>query len=512
MQQKLTFRNERCLYKRKCDFSGKQIISVYSPDSPYTVYDHKEWMSRKWDPLTYGRDFDFSRPFFEQFAELERVVPKISLLIRNCDNSDYVNNEEEQKNCYMTFAGAYCRDCYYGRFLIECTDCVECMNCLKSQLCYECINAINSYHCQFSQSIENCSELMFCDQMIGCNDCIGCVGLRQKKYCVFNEQKTKEQFEQAKKDLLENLSARKAACVSRVNDLKAAIPTRYAAIVNSVDCDGDYISGSKNCHNCFDAIGCEDSDNIWDGQYAKNCKDMMIAYRDELVYNTMGVCLNAYHCLCGTYCWDCQEMAYCQHCFSSKNIFGCIGLQRNQYCILNKQYTKNEYESLLPQLIAHMRKTGEWGEYFPAALSPFAYNETLAQDYFPLTPEQALAKGWKWKKETEGSGGKKTIDWSEVPTDISKVEDSITEEILECQICGHNFRIIPQELTFYHNQGLPLPRNCFNCRYLSRINIRNPRCLWDRKCLSCSRPVRTSYAPERPERVFCEECYLKEVY
>jgi hypothetical protein len=30
-KRRLMFRNERKLYKRKCDLSGKEIISVYNP-------------------------------------------------------------------------------------------------------------------------------------------------------------------------------------------------------------------------------------------------------------------------------------------------------------------------------------------------------------------------------------------------------------------------------------------------------------------------------------------------
>ena len=52
-QRRLSFRNERKLYKRKCDATGKDIISIYSPDKPYTVYHQDYWWSDKWNPLDY---------------------------------------------------------------------------------------------------------------------------------------------------------------------------------------------------------------------------------------------------------------------------------------------------------------------------------------------------------------------------------------------------------------------------------------------------------------------------
>ncbi len=69
-QRRLSFRNERKLYKRKCDATGKDIVSIYSPDKPYTVYHQDYWWSDAWDPMSYGREFDFSRGAFEQFGEL----------------------------------------------------------------------------------------------------------------------------------------------------------------------------------------------------------------------------------------------------------------------------------------------------------------------------------------------------------------------------------------------------------------------------------------------------------
>ncbi len=68
----------------------------------------------------------------------------------------------------------------------------------------------------------------------------------------------------------------------------------------------------------------------------------------------------------------------------SSNCFLCVNLENKKYCILNKQYSKEEYEVLVPQIIEHMQKTGEWGEFFPVCLSPFGYNETVAQEHFKL--------------------------------------------------------------------------------------------------------------------------------
>lgn len=512
MQRRLIFRNERCLYKRKCDYSGKQIISVYHPASPFKVYDFKDWMSDTWDAMEYGRDIDWNRFFFEQLQELNMAVPKISLLIRNCENSDYVNNEEGDKNCYMIFAGGYCEDSYYSRMLLKSKNCIDCLNVTDCELCYECVNVTNSYHCLYCQNVTNSRDLLFCNDMIGCSDCIACAGLRQKQYCIFNEQHTKGEFEKKKKELMKNLPASIPVLRKEMQKQHLSLPYKYATTINSEDCTGDYILNSKNCKSCFDIIGCQDSSCIWDGEKTRNCRDMMMGYNDELVYNTMGVVLNSYHCMCGVYCWGCTYLSYSQHCFNCNNVFGCIGLKKKEFCILNKQYSKEEYEKLRDKLIAHMKKTGEYGEFFPADHSPFAYNETIAQEYFPLEKESATKQKFAWRDEHSSARGKETIGWKDVPVSMDDVQDSITEEIFACTNCQKNYRIIPQELAFYKRMNLPLPQRCFDCRHISRMNLRNPRKLWNRQCNNCKKPVETSYSPGRPEKIYCEECYLKTTY
>ncbi|HRI36255.1 MAG TPA: hypothetical protein PK765_04235 [bacterium] len=84
------------------------------------------------------------------------------------------------------------------------------------------------------------------------------------------------------------------------------------------------------------------------------------------------------------------RLYYCESCNATKDCFACVGLRNKQYCILNKQYTKEEYEALVPKIIDHMRSTGEWGEFFPSRLGLFGYNESVGNDYFPLSKEEAL--------------------------------------------------------------------------------------------------------------------------
>src|SRR3989338_7438606 len=73
-RRRLQWRNERHFYRRECGLCKKSIIAIYPETCLFPVYCEECYWNDKWDPLIYGRDFDFGRPFFEQFKELIDTV------------------------------------------------------------------------------------------------------------------------------------------------------------------------------------------------------------------------------------------------------------------------------------------------------------------------------------------------------------------------------------------------------------------------------------------------------
>lgn len=113
-QRRLAHRNEMVLYKRTCDFSGKKILSMYPQEAVFPVYDPKIWFGDKWSALDYGQDFDFNRPFFEQYIELRNKVPHLALVSEANENCDFCNIVGNSRNCYLCFGSIECEDCLYG--------------------------------------------------------------------------------------------------------------------------------------------------------------------------------------------------------------------------------------------------------------------------------------------------------------------------------------------------------------------------------------------------------------
>lgn len=511
LQRRLSFRNERKLYHRKCDLTGRQIISVYSPDKPHKVYEYKEWWSDKWDPMSYAKDIDWEKPFFEQFKKLYEAVPIPHAHMESCENSDYANFCWETKDVYLVFASDRSQDCYYSNLIIDCHDCIDCSCSKRCSYCYQVMDCTQCYRCFYSQDCTNCEQVDFSIDCKNCKNCFGCTGLRNKEFHLFNQPLSQEEYESKISELVLNAEAIEKAKAIAESQWKTH-PRIYANLLQCEDCTGNNLLECSNCKACFDAMGATDSMRLQNctGQ-THDCRDVYgIGYGSERCYESYCTASKNTLFSCLVFPGG-NNVFYSANCSNCQDIFGCIGLRHKKYCIFNKQYTKEEYELLVPKLIEHMRKTDEWGEFFPVTLSAFGYNETIAQEHFPLSEEEVRARGWQWQTEEETKEQYLGPAY-EVPEDIRSVSDDITKHILRCDVTSKPYKIIPQELAFYREMNIPIPKKSPDQRHTERMAMRSPYKLWQRECMKCHKAMETPYSPERPEIVYCEECYLSTVY
>ena len=505
LQHRLCFRNERTFYKRTSDLSGKSTISIYAPDSPYKVYAADEWWSDKYDATKYAQDFDFNKPFFEQFHELLLKVPRIGLFNVNPTNSDYCQQAYDNKNCYLSMVIEKCEDCMYVSHSNGLRDSYDCSFLHDCELCYQCLDSNKLYACINAQSCQNSSNLLFCYDCIGCHDCVGCYGLRNKSFFIMNEAYTKETYQEKLKVLELNKFSKFLNCKSYFIDLSKKQPHRASRNLNVENSSGNYLINCKNSYDCFDSFELEDCSYC---TWIFSSHDIMDVYgmgHSEWIYEGVGVeAVN--NCAFNTFVSDSSDAFYSDCSFYCRYIFGCAGLRTKKYSILNKEYKPDEYEKMKARIIEHMKKNGEWGQFFPVTLSPFAYNETAANYRFPLTKDEALgmSRNYRWREPDPKEYLEQTYN---IPDDLKDVDTSVCDQVLVCSDCGKNYKIMPNELKFYKKMNIPITRKCTDCRFMDRFNSRNPKHLWDRKCEKCGKDIKTTYSPERPEKVYCEECY-----
>ncbi|MEK7608533.1 MAG: hypothetical protein AAB495_03055 [Patescibacteria group bacterium] len=542
LKRRLRFRNERTFYRRKCDLCRKDMIGMYPPDTEFPVYCVRCWWSDGWDPASYGRDFDFSRPFFDQLQELMNKVPAISSM--NDDgvgsvNCEYTYDWAFSKNCYLGACGWYVENGLYMYIVNHAKDIMDAWNVNNSELMYESINCDKCYNCKYCELCFDSNNCVFGFDLRGCSDCVLCVGLRNKRYCILNRQYAKDEYEKELAKL--NLGSRAGIEANKkmFSEFSLQFPRRYTHAPKTTNSSGFFLleaKSAKQCFYCFSPI--ENSSYIVINDRAKDSYDCIYTGNPELCYESVTPD-NSRGNKFTVFCWKCVDAEYSNNCHSCTNVFGSAGLKHASYAILNKKYSKEEFETLRAKIAEHMKRTGEYGEFFPNKLSPFAYNESAALDWFPVSKDEALRHGERWKDD-EKKNYAITKKPAELPDLITEVQDDIVNEVIGCshdggcgEKCTAAFRIVPAELQLYRRFGVPLPVLCPNCRYYARFKRVNPPRLWKRSCdcggpqstsgvykntiphshgnTSCFAEFKTSYAPGRPEIVYCEGCYNAEV-
>lgn len=513
-QQRLSFRNERSLFRRTCDLTGQAVISIYPAGTKFPVYNILDWISDKWDATEYGRDFDFSRPFFEQYKEMADTVPHFNLSIdpRRDVNSEYTNCATESKNCYLISQAEVNEDCYYSRGINNCRNCCDCLRVDRCELCYEGINLSLCYNCFFCQDCDNCNECYFSTNLRACKYCFGCHNLIQKEYHFFNEPLSRTEWEaRVRAFQFTPLAIRETQ--ARSEQLRFQTPHRYARVIQSEDSTGDHLTNSRDARECYDSRNLEHCAYVTEIQNgAKYCRDFSICGLDtELLYNCIGCGYSSYHLLFCSAAWsNVSELIYCDSCGPSvKHCFGCNGLRSKEYCVLNKPYTPSEYERLVVKIVDHMRETGEWGEFFPPWVSADAYNNTIANSYFPLKKEEVIAHGWNWRDNIEAIRKPSGEEKSKTAILSKDATEALCDETHYCERTGRPFKIIKPELHLLKRLGLPIPHIHPEERHHDRFQRRNPRQLWKRSCQKCGTQIESTYSPNRSEIVYCESCYLE---
>jgi len=582
--RRMVFWNEHNLFRKKDALAGKEIFSTYPEESPVSIYEHDYWWSDAWDPMIYSKDYDFSKPFFAQFKELFAEVPWPNKSVRGMVESEYCNQASYLKDCYLCFNGNRSEHSFYCvGFSGGLRETMDVYAVSDLEMCYEAYEVGSCFQCFFCLDTEDCRNVWFSRDCMDCSDCFGCVNLRHRKHCIFNEQYTKEGYEEKIKELNHGSYAEAQKIRARVNELYLQLPHKCYRGTHNARVTGDYIYGSKNAYDAYEIGSSEDVRYVVNlGPGTKDSYDYSNWGENvELLYEAISCgdeCRNI------KFCFDCwpamRESEYCANCHSSSNLFGCVGLRNKQYCILNKQYTKEEYEALMEKIKKHMDEMPyiaqirnskhearnieyRYGEFFPPELSPLAYNESKAIDYYPKSKEEVIAEGYLWRDPNQREF-EVTLDAEQIPDHVRDAEEGITKEIIRCASCKKAYRILLREFQFYKKFEIPLPRKCHLCRYADRVAPRNPFHLYERKCECgggtnnsqpttnngdssskssvvsrppdrmtsairtgksryantaahfhgeepCPNEFKTTFAPDRPEIIYCEQCYQAEV-
>ncbi len=535
----MSFRNLRSLYRRVCGLCARAIITMYHTDDPAPVFCNECWLSDGWDGSEYAQDIDWSRPFLAQWHELYQKVPRYALWKPGgaMQNSEYTNYSIDNKNCYLSYSVVRCEDVAYSENIDDSKECLDCLYMKGGELCYENIESSKNSRCRYTFQCRDSIDSWFIYDCANCQDCFMSANLRNNRYVFRGEQLSREEYQKR----MANIDTEDQEVINSLREeFRALIQSsihRFANILQSPDATGEQI---QNARSVFRSFGVYNAEYVRYGARVLSGSDLFDVYgisETELAYESMATSFGMQNSKCSFLCDNTtSDITYCVLSKGLSNCFGCIGLKKKSYSILNKQYSQEEYEILVPKLIEHMnvmpyidRKGHEYkyGEFFPFEFSPFAYNETVAHDYFPITEVGADSFGYLWKGKEERDY-KITIPMGSFAATPSEMDEAVTKEVVGCvnqgsseTQCTTAFRITSDELLLLQRLKLPFPKKCPNCRHYERLAIRAPMCLNQGSCMCevkthnhgdvCGKNFETPWNPGKISKLYCEPCYQQEV-
>jgi hypothetical protein len=506
------------LFKRKCDVPGhsESIISIFSDECRFPVYDYKYFISDEFDPFSFNKEYIKNESPLKQLLELRKIAPVPSFLNKNPSdiNSDYSNGGRDLKNGYYVMACYHVEDAWYSLMINKSKNIMDSYNIWDSEFTYHGVDSDHLYKSYFIYFSENCTNSMFLFDCRNCTDCFGCVNLRNAKYCIYNQQYSREEYDNFIK---ENYPfSRNFIKESREKfwQLVKKMPINATRNISSSNILGVKIENSRNL---FDVTDAKESENIRHSDGALGHHDSMdLLYsggHSSFLYmdtNIGSQSSRVKFSISSKFCRDCEFV------FNSKNLsncFMCFGLQDKSYCVLNKQYNEEEYWKLVDEIKTEMLKRGEYGDGPGLEFSTQAYNFSIGQELYPLTDEQIVNLGGYVAKEPETNvGSMEVIEAKDLPLTIEEVGGDILNEAIKCEISGRPFRIVESELNFLKRVGLPLPTIHPSIRMRERWLISPVGKKFFTACDKCKKEMWSLFDPKDGFLLYCESCFKQEVY
>jgi hypothetical protein len=485
--------------KGKSDLSGENLITVLPENSRYPIYTLSEWHSDRWDPMSFGKEYSPNRLFFDQLKELQEKVPRPHQGGTKNTACDWCDDVWSCKNSYLSRSMVNCEDLMYSYRNIGVKNSIDLTICFNCEKCYDSSECHHSYKTIYSMHSRDCVSSHFLYDCRNCQNCFMCWNIRGKSYCIENIQYPKEEYEKKIKEF--NLGSYQSIQFfkKRFEEIiQKEVIHRPNFNLKVYSSSGDYLLDCKNCQNCNTMSESEDCFNVVGSMHL------------ELSGNCSSCQPNGYAL---KYCsWSTSRYSeYLDICIECENCFGCVGLKKKKYCILNKQYGKAEYEKLREKIIEDMKKSREYGKFLPYSMSPGPFNFSNAFIYFSETKKEDILKlGGYWQDLDESHI--EGMPTSELPDNIKEVSDEIITQALICPETGWRFNITQNELSFYKENNIPLPRLHFDVRTKKRLKyltVLEPSLY---QCFYCKKNTMAYYPSEwNYQKIACEECYKQKI-
>ncbi|MBI2631217.1 hypothetical protein HYW73_03340 [Candidatus Nomurabacteria bacterium] len=474
----------------------------------FPIYTSHEWWGDNWEPMSFGQEYDPTKPFFTQLKELQEKVPRAHQIGRKNYACDWSEDTWESKNIYLSRAIWKCENLSYCYRVLTSKDSFDLVYCFDMQKSYNCLFCHSSFNLNFSENSRDCIDSYFLFDCRNCQDCVMSWNLRNKRYCIRNQQYTKDEYE---KELAEfNFGSYKKLNSYKIefeNILKNDAIHRENFNIKITNSSGNYMTNCDKCKNVFSWENSQNCLNCIRGLNAKDSIDQAFTWNTENSGNN-GTVDGGYQIKHSAHSVA-KYSEYLDNCIDVENCFGCIGLRKKKYCILNRQYTKEEYEKLKNKIISDMGD--EYGEFLPYSVGICDYNLSAGVLYFPkTTKEEIVEQGGYWSEEDFSS--KDGILSTELTDEMKDTDSSVCGQALICPITRYRFNISQSEFEFHKNRNFALPREHFDRRMLEPARKMVVLKSSPYKCFYCKKDIMAYYPPEWGyQKIACEECYKQHI-
>jgi hypothetical protein len=295
---------------------------------------------------------DFQQ-FQEEFNKLKQEFPLPPNKSSKVENTDYGDYLYDVKNAYFTFDTSFSKDLIYIFDSFKAVNCCDGDYVIESENCYECIDVLKAYNCTYLNYCGRIYDSHFCWDCGDSNNLFGCTHLSFKKFCIFNKQYTEEEYYKKVKELLKRTPEEN---LRELKDLAMTYPVTVTNNNHSENSDyGNHIDYSRNMYLCFDCAHSEDCGYCYDAHHNNFCYDLTQSFHNQFCYECVDIAQSS-NCFFVNKCGSMSDSSFCEECRNSNHLFGCYGLDKQEYCILNKKYSKEDYEKNVKEIMDSYRK------------------------------------------------------------------------------------------------------------------------------------------------------------
>ena len=515
--RRLVNMNHSRLFVNTCDAPGhsESMISILPKECPFKVYDYNYYISDKFDAFSINSDYKNGDDPMELLFSLRKKFPMPSFLNRDPSsvNSEYSNGGRDLKNGYYVTSCYTVEDAWYSSMLNRSRNIMDSRVIIDSEFVYEGVYSDHIYKTLYAYFSNNCTDCMFIFDCRNCTNCFNCVNLRNAKYCIGNVQYSKEDYETFLDSVYPLTCETISSHEKKFWELVKSLPLNATRNSASENVFGVNI---KNSRNLYDVIDANNSLNIRHADAAIKHKDSMdflfSGGASSMLYMTTNIgsqSSNVKFSISSKFCTDSEFI------FNSKNLnncFMCFGLQNKSYCILNRQYDKEEYFKTIDDIKYEMLKRGEYSDGVGMEFSAQAYNFSLGQVSYPLTDNEIIKLGGFVAIEPQTNvNNMDVIKYMDIPKTIEEIADTILSKAILCEVSGRPFRIIASELEFYRRMKLPIP--CIHplLRIERRLSFIKDGKKYKSVCVKCKKNMESVFDPKDNYIMYCDKCFQLEV-